>query len=42
MHHRLEALRRAAQKIRETDSDVYHAREFFAKRQMKIPDYLLA
>ena len=34
MHHRVEALRRAAQKIRETDSDVYHARKFFAERQM--------
>jgi mono/diheme cytochrome c family protein len=36
MHHRVEALRRAAQKIRETDSDPYHARKFFGEHGMNI------
>jgi mono/diheme cytochrome c family protein len=36
MYHRIEALRRAAQKIREIDSDPYHASEFLAERSMNI------
>jgi hypothetical protein len=34
MHRRVEVLPVAAQKIRETDSDVYHARKLFAEHQM--------